>query len=140
MVFELQDAAVTFTGQSFNGYNEARDPKFNKLYMINTTYTELCVFFDPTFNFYFYPLDVWLSNCVISRLPKKYLNAIPMVLYVLMLSWGGFYPSRALGRIYLFFVQKNDRFLMETLVKKPWLKTESVHIAILYFSCSFILT
>ena len=143
MAFCLLDAGVTFSGQSFNGYDkETMQPKFDRMFTVNTKYTELCVFFSPTYDYNFYTIACWINECVLGRVSDKASLSSNLMTFVILMCWAGFYPSYISCLIFIFFALGNDEFFLKLLSSKPALRNRSkfVHIAILYFSCSFILT
>lgn len=91
VAFKLCEAAVTFSGQAFNGYDEKRNEKHDKLRMIDIPCTETSVFLRSIIEEWHIPIHLWLKNCIHMRINGNSQVKIFITFFV-SAAWHGFYP------------------------------------------------
>ncbi len=131
-VFEAQNAAVTLSGQSFNGFEKGTGkPKYDKIYMAKPYFTELSIFYSAMTDHWNPPIGLWYFHCIISRIPWKHPLILNLCVFVYSISWNGFYPSIFLDMIYITVMGGNFEYLYRMMSTKPQWRKPWVHIAIM---------
>eukprot|EP00826_Nyctotherus_ovalis_P049143 TRINITY_DN5886_c0_g1_i1.p1 TRINITY_DN5886_c0_g1~~TRINITY_DN5886_c0_g1_i1.p1 ORF type:complete len:377 (-),score=54.73 TRINITY_DN5886_c0_g1_i1:198-1328(-) len=130
--FKLIEAAVVFSGQAFNGYDESKQPTFDKVSMINIYSTELSVFLRGIIEEWHKPAQIWLKECVHSRLHVHYRLKNPLT-FLMSAIWHGFYPLYFFSFTFYYVGTTNFNFIYKMFITHKFLRTPLIYVAQSYY-------
>lgn len=131
--FKFAEAAVIFSGQAFNGYDkETKQPKFDKISMINIYCTELSVFLRSIIEEWHKPVQQWLKECVHSRIREESKRKY-FVTFFMSALWHGFYPLYFYSFFYYSIGTINFNYIYKLFITHKFLRTPLIYIAESYY-------
>jgi len=90
--FKMLEAGVIFSGQAYNGIDEnTKQPKFDKMRMTDIISTELCVFLKTLADEWNRPAQLWLKECIYTRMHANVVLKV-FITFIISALWHGFYP------------------------------------------------
>jgi len=89
----MADAAITASGQVYNGHAKDGTPKFDRIYAVDLSGVELSVFGSSVTESWNHGAHVWLKHCIYFRMNRLINRDVALYLtYVVSAFWHGFYP------------------------------------------------
>eukprot|EP01022_Parablepharisma_sp_SALTPOND_P008320 TRINITY_DN135639_c0_g1_i1.p1 TRINITY_DN135639_c0_g1~~TRINITY_DN135639_c0_g1_i1.p1 ORF type:complete len:540 (-),score=1.53 TRINITY_DN135639_c0_g1_i1:146-1765(-) len=143
--FKFMEAAVTISGQSFNGYDKStQKPKFDKVYSMDIDSTEFGIFHRAVVEEWNRPVQFWLKWYIHTRVNgNPYLKTF--FTFFVSAVWHGFYPMYFFGFAFYSVSSTNYNFIYKLFVRnkalrKPifyWLQYLYLKISVCYFTSIF---
>jgi len=131
--FKLIEAGVVFSGQAFNDYDEqTKQPNFDKISMINIYSTELSVFLRGIIEEWHKPAQIWLKECIHSRLNVSHKLKNPIT-FLMSAIWHGFYPLYFFSFTFYYVGTTNFNFIYKMFTKYKFLRTPVIYVSQSYY-------
>jgi lysophospholipid acyltransferase len=128
--FCFSEAAITASGQAFNGFDSiTKEAKFDRSYIIDIKTIELNVFGRLHVQEWNHQVHVWVKTCVDDRI-KKYKFLGPYTYYLTFMFaavWHGFYPIYFLSFFYYAIGTVNCEFIYKLFVHYKFLRNPFCH-------------
>jgi hypothetical protein len=136
--FKLIEAAITISGQAYNGIDkETGKPKHDRMFCMDTDAIELGVFMRTTVEGWNHSAHMWLKECIHLRIRTNPYIKVFITCFVSAV-WHGFYPVYFLGFTFYAVSVVNFNYTYKMFAIHGWLRKPFFYFLQTYYSLNIL--